>query len=432
MNLKMRKVFLLAICIMFVVSLTTAAKVFAKGGAQKKLSHGSPQSVGMDKDKIDSIDDLVQEAIAEGTTPGAVVLIAKDNKIIKEDAYGFASKYDMGQLLHNPKKMTIKTVFDLASVTKVMATTQGIMKLVSDGEVSVEDKAADYIPGFSKHGKDEITIEHLLTHTSGLTPWQPAYLHASDSSEVLEYINDMELDYETGTDRRYSDFSFMMLGFVIEEVSGQRLDEYLEQNIYKPLKMKDTMFNAGNKINKRIASTSWGNGYEYKMIDDPNFGYYVEEDADDFAGWRDYTLNGEVNDGNSYYANDGVAGHAGLFSNARDLAVLGQTMLNNGKYGNITLYDEETVQTFTDAHHSGQGFGWERNQAWYMGNLHSGEAYGHTGFTGTQVIFDPVYNLQIIVLTNKQNNGPLESGAYPGTGGLTSDIATAVYEAMGN
>ncbi|WP_164217172.1 serine hydrolase [Virgibacillus sp. YIM 98842] len=426
----MKKLFLLSFCIIFAVSLVTASTVLAKGGPPKKLSHGSPQSVGMDEERIDSIDELVKEAITDGITPGAVVLIAKDNKIIKEDAYGYASKYDMGKLLYNPKKMTIKTVFDLASVTKVMATTQGIMKLVSDGDISVEDKVVDYIPGFGNHGKGDITIEHLLTHTSGLTPWQPAYLHATNSSEVLEYINDMELEYETGTDRRYSDFSFMMLGFVIEEVSGQRLDDYLEENIYDPLKMKDTMFNASDKINKRIASTSWGNGYEYKMIDDPNFGYYVEEDADDFEGWRDYTLNGEVNDGNSYYANNGIAGHAGLFSNARDLAVLGQAMLNNGQYGNISLYDEETVQTFTDIQHSGQGFGWERNQSWYMGNAHSGEAYGHTGFTGTQVIFDPVYNLQIIVLTNKLNVGPLESGSYPGTGNLSSDIAETVYEAM--
>lgn len=424
----MRRTSIVVLVLVLLLSLSFSP-VYAETG-QNKLSHGSPQSVGMDKAKLTEINGIVQEAIDDQVTPGAVVLIAKDGKIILENAYGYAKKYDMGALLKNPEKMKKKTIFDLASVTKVMGTTQGIMKLVSEGKISVDDKVSEYIPGFAKNGKGAITIEDLLTHTSGLTPWKPTYLYADNPEEVLNYINNLSLEYVTGTDRRYSDFSFMTLAFVIENVTNQRLDEYLQENIYKPLKMKDTMFNAVENTNKKIAATSFGNAYEYKMIDDPNFGYYVEEDADEFAQWRNYTLQGEVNDGNSYYANNGVAGHAGLFSTARDLAVLGQTMLNNGNYGKIDLYNEKVIREFTSQQRFGQGYGWEKNKEWYMGNKHSAQAYGHTGFTGTQVMFDPKYNLQIIVLTNKQNNGPLENGSYPSTGALSKQIANTVYSSI--
>lgn len=400
-------------------------------GAANKLSHGSPQQVGFDKDTLSQIDGIVEEAIAADVTPGAVVLIAKDGRIVFEEAYGYAQRYDMGTELTNPRKMTIQTIFDLASVTKVMGTTQGIMKLVSEGVLSLEEPVATYLPAFGQNGKEAVTIADLLTHTSGLTPWEPTYLYAHSPEEAKEYLYALPLEYETGTARRYSDFSFMALGYVIESVTGTTLDSYLENEIYAPLKMKDTFFNASDKTNRLIAATSWGNPYEYKMIDDPNFGYYVEEDPDMFDGWRDYTLVGEVNDGNSFYAHQGVAGHAGLFATARDLAVLGQTMLNGGTYGKVELYSPEVVEAFTSPQRYGQGYGWELNQNWYMGTKRSSEAFGHTGFTGTQVIFDPVYDLQIIFLTNKQNNGQLPSGSYRSTGTLSRTIADKVYEALG-
>ncbi|SFB12361.1 CubicO group peptidase, beta-lactamase class C family [Lentibacillus halodurans] len=424
----MNKVSIITLILVLLLSVSLSP-VYAETG-QGQLSHGSPQSVGMDKEKLAEIDDIVQEAIHHQVTPGAVILVAKDNKIVLENAYGYAEKYDMGTLLKSPQKMTKKTIFDLASVTKVMGTTQGIMKLVSEGRISVTDKVSKYIPEFAKNGKEDVTITELLTHTSGLTPWEPTYLYAHNPDEVLDYINHLSLEYETGTDRRYSDFSFMTLGFIIEEVTGQNLNEYLKENVYEPLKMKDTMFNAAENTNKQIAATSFGNPYEYKMIDDPDFGYYVEEDADKFTQWRNYTLQGEVNDGNSYYAHNGVAGHAGLFSTARDLAVLGQTMLNNGSYGKVDLYNEDVIEAFTSQQRFGQGYGWEKDKAWYMGDKHSQQAFGHTGFTGTQVMFDPKYNLQVIVLTNKQNNGPLESGSYPSTGSLSKAIANTAYESF--
>jgi serine-type D-Ala-D-Ala carboxypeptidase len=424
--MKKRIILLMAILLLLTTPFFSTATA-AKG---QKLSHGSPQSVGMDSTTLEEIDRLVKGAIENNITPGAVVLVAKDGKIVKESAYGDAQKYDMGALLEKPRKMKKKTIFDLASLTKVMGTTQGVMKLVSEGELSVNDRVTKYIPDFASNGKGDVTIADLLTHTSGLTPWQPTYFHAKNSKEVLNYINALPLEYETGTDRRYSDFSFMMLGFIIEEISGEKLDDYLQKNIYEPLKMKDTMFTPSDHLDRKIAATSWGNPFEYKMVDDPDFGYNVPERAEDFERWRNHTLIGEVNDGNSFYANEGIAGHAGLFSTARDLAVLGQAMLNGGSYGKVNLYDNQVIDSFTQPQRFGQGYGWELDKNWYMGDRHSEKAFGHTGFTGTQVIFDPVYDLQIIVLTNKQNNGPLETGSYPSTGGLSKQIANIVYDSI--
>lgn len=395
-----------------------------------KLSYGKPELVGMNASKLAEVDNAVEKAISDGITPGAVLLVAKDGKIVKERAYGYAQKYDMGTLLDKPNPMKKDTMFDLASVTKVMGTTQGIMRLVSEGKLSVDDKVTKYIPEFGANGKGDVKIADLLTHTSGLTPWYPTYLYANTPEEVLNYINELPLEYETGTVRKYSDFSFMTLGFIIEKITNKKLDVYLESNIYQPLKMKHTMFTPDSVNKNKIAATSWGNPYEYKMIDDPNFGYYVEEDPDMFGGWRDYTLVGEVNDGNSFYGNGGVAGHAGLFSTAKDLAKLGQLMLNGGTYCKTKLYDEEVINQFTADQAFGQGYGWEREKNWYMGDAYSDKAFGHTGFTGTQVIFDPKYNLQIILLTNKQNNGPKSDGSYFSTGSLSKEVANIVYQSI--
>lgn len=405
-------------------------EIVASAHSTTKLSYGQPSHEGMNPKILSQIDQVVQKAINDQITPGAVLLVARNGKIVKENAYGYAQKYDMGIPLTHPRPMKKRTMFDLASVTKVMGTTQGIMKLVYEKKLSLSDPVTKYLPEFGQNGKSHITIKNLLTHTSGLTPWKPTYLYARNPSDVLDIINKLPLEYETGTKRVYSDFSFMTLGFVIQKITKKPLDIYLEQEIYQKLNLKHTVFTPPTSMKKKIAATSWGNPYEYKMIDDPNFGYYVEEDPDMFPYWRHYTLVGEVNDGNSFYANKGVAGHAGLFSTAKELAVLGQMMLNGGNYGKKTFYDKATIEEFSSEHEFGQGYGWEKAKNWYMGDYYSPKAFGHTGFTGTQVIFDPQYNLQIILLTNKQNNGQLPSGSYPSTGPLSKDIANLVYRSI--
>lgn len=387
------------------------------------LSPAKPGQVGVDSSKLSQIDSIVTKAITDGVTPGAVVLISKDGKIIKDSAYGYAEKYDKGLPLANPRKMTVNTMFDLASITKVMATTQAVMKLVEDGKISIHDPVVKYFPDFGKNGKSAITIEDLLTHTSGLPYWEPAYLYANDSSEVLKFIENMKLDYNTGSKRVYSDFNFMLLGYIVEKVTHESLETYAETQFYRPLGLKRIMFSPNKKGMKDIAATSWGNPYEYNEISELGL------DPDQFSKWRSYTYVGEVEDGNSFYANNGVAGHAGLFSSAKDLAVIGQMLMNGGKYGKTDIFKDKTIEEFTSEDRFGQGLGWERNQP-FMGKLHSRDAFGHNGSTGTQVIIDPNYNLQIIVLTNKQNNGLPKDGTYPSTTPLTADIADTVYQAI--
>ncbi len=434
----MRKNFIMkAIAASMAIGITTLSigSVTAKASTSndKLLSKGVTSK--LDESKLTKIDDLVNSNIKAGTFPGGVVLVAKDGVIVYEKAFGDAQKYDMGKELKTPRKASVDTIYDLASVTKVMGTTQAIMKLSYENKLNVNDKVSKYIPEFGKNGKENVKIKDLLTHTSGLTPWKPTFYHAANPKEELEFICNLPLEYETGTARKYSDFSFMTLAFVVEKVTGQTLDRYLEDTLYKPLGMKDTMFTPGSSLKSRIAATSWGNPYEYRMVADDNFGYVCDENVDDFKGWRNYTLVGEVNDGNSFYANQGVAGHAGLFSTTSDLAILGQLMLNGGSYNGIRLYDKATVDEFTSVQSSfGHGYGWEINRggesSGYMGKYADNNVFGHTGFTGTQVVFDKENNLQIISLTNKQNNGVLPSGNYASTFKFSRDLANIVYEAI--
>ncbi|MEW9083030.1 MAG: serine hydrolase [Caldanaerobacter subterraneus] len=299
-------------------------------GENYYLKKGTPYEVEMSKEILGKIDKIVLKAIEDGITPGAVVLVAKDGVIVKEKAYGWRQKYDMGKELSNPLPMKVDTIFDLASVTKVMGTTQAIMKLVYENRLKVADKVVEFIPEFGQNGKEDITISDLLTHTSGLPAWKPIYYHASNSKDSLKYICALHLEYKPGTNRKYSDIGFMVLGYVIEIITGKRLDVYLREEIYLPLEMKNTLFNPFKYLENprdKVAATSWGNPYEYKMIKEKNV-YQVEENINEWNKWRNYTLIGEANDGNCFYANEGIAGHAGLFSTVSDLAVLGQLMLN--------------------------------------------------------------------------------------------------------
>ena len=428
-NLLCLLIFLVLMSIIILPVSVDARQVVA-GTNNVVLRNGTPEEAGLDPHKIQMIDDIVQKHIDNGIAPGAVVLVAKDGIIVKNQAYGYAQKYDMGKLLETPKPMTTDTIFDLASVTKIMATSQGIMKLVSEGKLDVKDKVSKYIPEFGKNGKEDVTIEDLLSHTSGLTPWAPTYYHVTNSDDELKYICDLPLVYETGTQRKYSDFSFMTLGFIIEKITGQKLNIYLQNEIYKKLNMKDTGFLPSDSLKGRIAATSWGNPFEYRMVQ-TGTPYKVEETGyfETFQNWRQYTLIGEANDGNCFYANGGVAGHAGLFSTAYDLAILGQTMLNGGSYGHVKIYDENVLNEFIQPNKFGYGFDFDIGNGSYMGALVPSTTFGHAGFTGTQVMFDKVNNIEVIILTNKQNNGLTAKGTYASSYALSKEISDTVYSA---
>ncbi|CAM3154374.1 serine hydrolase [Streptobacillus felis] len=376
-------------------------------------------SVNIFAKNFDELDKITEKHIADKVMPGSVVLVAKDGNILYHKAIGNAQVLENGE--EKIRKMEDNTIFDIASLTKIFATTQAIMKLNSEGKIDLNERVMTYIPEFGKNGKENVKVRDLLTHTSGLTPWLPIFYHAQNSKEVLDYICNLGLEYPTGTARKYSDLSFMMLGFIVEKVSNMKLNDYVFTNIYYPLGLVRTRFLPLEAYSgKDIASTSHGNPFEERMVKDDNFGYKIDEDFDSFRYWRRNTLTGLVNDGNSYYANNGVAGHAGLFSTAYELYVLGEVLLNGGTYNGKTIYSKEVAEEFTKVQSSfGHGYGYEINRggekSGYMGMYANENFVGHTGFTGTQVVYDLKNHVQVVILTNKQNFGVNEKTSYRST-----------------
>lgn len=371
--------------------------------------------------------------------PGAEMLVLKDGKIVLKKAYGVQQAFDWssgeGKLLENPVPMETDTLIDLASCTKISATTQAVMKLVTEGRLDVKEKVASYLPEFAQNGKENVTVEELLTHTSGLPQWRPMFLYCDTKEEVLEYICSTGLMFEPG-EYYYSDLGFMTLGFLVEKISGQDLDEYVKTNIYEPLGMEKTGYlPLENGIEKeKIAVSSFGNPYEYCMVDEennPGFGYDCTEDQEAFEvfeGWRHNTLQGEVNDGNAAMGCQGVAGHAGVFSNVEELAVLYQTLLNGGTYNGVEIYSPEVLDQFTvDRMEEGKScYGFATGSSW-MKAL-SDTAFGHNGFTGQYITVDPENQIVTILLTNKMNAGLTDQNAY---NNLT-DFAKAFNHAVHN
>lgn len=390
-------------------------------------SNGLAQPATLLSNRIDSV---VQRAIQDGEIPGAVVLVAKDGKILHRNAYGYAQLYDYGmRKLAQPEPMTPEHLFDLASMTKVLATTMGMMVLVDRGAVKLNDPVFRYLPEFRGPSKDSITVRHLLTHSSGLYQWQPLYLYASTKTEVFKQICAMPLQYPVGAARRYSDLGFMLLGYIIEKTSGMTLDEFVKREIYRPLNLRSTSYTPLAFGFTKIAATSHGNPYEYRMVADTAFGYRVIGDPSPeiFKGWRHYTLKGETNDGNAFYGHGGVAGHAGLFSTVDDVYVLLSVMLNKGEYGGKRIFRPQVVEEFTKKNEYGHGLGW---QVTNLSPNTSEEivAIGHSGFTGTYGAFIPSHRAVLVILTNRQNLDVKADGFYNDIRNLQRDVTAALME----
>ena len=292
-------------------------------------------------------------------TPGfLVLLIAQQGHTHHEKAYGAAQLFDYGgKRMNAPPPMTTAHRFDLASLTKVFATTFGLMLLVDQGTVDLDAPVFTYLPAFRGPAKDSVTVRHLLTHSAGLYPWKPLYYHARTPQETYAYISQLPLGYLVGKERHYSDLGFMLLGYLIEAVSGQSLDAFLSNTVYDPLGLKKTTFNPPPS-GPPFAATSHGNPFEKRMVADDSFGYLCDEEPDAFQGWRTYVVAGEVNDGNAFHAHGGLAGHAGLFSTAADLQVMLDLLLNKGVYAGRRLLSEDVIETFLTKNRFGHGLGW--------------------------------------------------------------------------
>jgi serine-type D-Ala-D-Ala carboxypeptidase len=369
---------------------------------------------------IASADSLIGAAV--GTLiPGAVFLVAKDGRVAHERAFGYAQLNDYeGHRLASPPAMRTSTMFDLASVTKVMATTMAIMLLANRGSIDLDAPVSRYLPDFRGPHLDSITVRHLLSHSAGLVQWQPLYYHAANSAQTYTVIRDMPLEWGVGDARHYSDLGFMLLGYIVERVSGEPLDRFLGDSLYGPLRLRSTTFNPKTRGFSEFAATEQGNVYEHHMVYDSTFGYRYRGDPTAWNGWRQRVLVGEVDDGNSSYANGGVAGHAGLFSTAADLRVLLDLLNNRGSYGGRQYIRPETIDTFLERDKYQNYLGWQAPSYLPAGS------FSHTGFTGTYVAGVPQYKLSIVLLTNRQNMGTDARGYFPDVGPLQQAVALAI------
>ncbi|MFK7844069.1 MAG: serine hydrolase domain-containing protein [Rhodothermales bacterium] len=374
-------------------------------------------------------DSVVTAAIRAEELAGAVLMVSVQGEIKLLNAYGFARQFAYGGAsLPKPTPMTPNHVFDLASLTKVFATTFGAMLLVDQEKIALDDPVNMYLPAFSSPSKDSITVRHLLSHTAGLSPWKPTYYHAENKQETLDYISELELAYPVGQARHYSDLGFMLMGYIIENISGSSLDAFSHENLYNPLGLTQTGFNPD--ANLPLVATSHGNPFEKRMVADDNFGYECDEDPESFTAWRTRVLLGEVNDGNAYHAHGGIAGHAGLFSNAAELQILLELLLNNGTYRDKELIKPEVIQTFLTPNNTDNGLGWAMaSNVLLVDDLPPG-TFGHTGFTGTYAIAVPAHELSIVLLTNRQHAGVGEDGRYPSINDLRRSVVTTVLGAF--
>lgn len=374
---------------------------------------------------------VVGEWVREGRIPGAVVVV-QARELSFSAAFGSAQAYAYpGVELEAPVPMAPETVLDLASITKVAATTLGLMLLVDRGRIDLDAPVSTYLPDFTGGGKEVITIEHLLTHRSGLAAWWPVYYHADNADDAYRWVRDHPLAGPVGVERRYSDLGFMVLGRVITVVGGRSLDRFLAEKIYEPLGLVATGFRPtplralGDDPASRpdegsagpvFAATSHGNPFERRMVHDPDFGYFIEIDPGSWSGWRHHTLVGEVNDGNANHAFRGVAGHAGLFSTAGEVAALVRLVLNGGSLRGQRIVSSEVVERFLEDTGGGQALGWQLPAYAPPGS------FGHTGFTGTMALGIPELDVVVVLLTNRQNAGLGEDGRYPDVGPLQEAV----------
>ena len=403
----------------------------------------APEAAGFSAEKLQEVDQLIQRDIAAGF-PGAALIVIKDGQIVKQSAYGYRKKYSGHTPLPQFHKTRNDTLFDLASNTKMYATNFALQKLVSEGQLNLDAKIQQYLPKFMDSsgdtikGKADLRVVDLLQHSAGFAPdpqfHNPAVardLFSQDRGRTTEFLNRVPLSYKPGSKTAYSDTDYMLLGAIIEQVTGQGLDAYVEDEIYRPLHLKHTHFNPLEKgiSADRIAATELlGN---------------TRDGVIHFPGIRTYTLQGEVHDEKAFYSMAGVSGHAGLFSTTGDLAILLQVMLNEGGYGTACLFDSQTITEFTapSPGNATFGLGWRRNATpdmqWMFGTGASDQAYGHTGWTGTLTVIDPAIKLGIVLLTNKKHSPLIDpdnnSNKFAGdqfTTGKYGGIVSAIYDAL--
>ena len=339
------------------------------------LRQRPPSDVGMDAQRLLLIDRAVKEGLIAGGYPGAAVVVGRRGAIVWEKGYGST---DWGFGL--PTVQTKSTLYDIASLTKVVATSAAAMVLYDRGKLKLDAPVSRYLPEFRGGDKGRVTIRDLLTHRSGL-PAGRSFASAHNARQARRLVLETPLDAPPGTRTEYSDVGADVLGFVIEAIAGEPLDRFVARTIYDRLGLRNTLFRPGRDRRSRVAPTE-----NYPL--------------------RGYPIRGEVHD-DAAFALGGVAGHAGLFSTASDLAVFAQMMLNGGKYNGVRIVSDTTVARFTQRAAGSRALGWDTcigggSCGFYLGP----RTYGHTGYTGTSLWIDPDQQVFVIVLTNWVHAAP--------------------------
>lgn len=391
-----QKIIFYGICILFCSTACLANSIAQRhfpAGTQeifiaKNLSQSNIQ-------QLQYIAPWVENSIAEGYYPGAVILAAHNGQIIYRGVFGNR------RILPTIAPMRFDTIFDLASLTKPIVTTTAVMQLVEQGKLSLDAPVAQYWPAFASHGKSGITIRELLTHTSGISdPTLPSrlslllpvsqYIPAISvygKAALLRYIAQFKPPYPPNTSFIYSDFNFIVLGYLVERISGEPLDQYAQQHIFNPLGMKDSYFLPPSLLQDRIAPTQTINGK---------------------LRW------GEVHDDKAYLMG-GVAGMAGLFSDANDIGIFAQTLLQHGRISAGApdyLLSPATVTQMTMPQTPAyikqtRGLGWDIDSKFSArGSVFSTHSFGHTGWTGTSIWIDPASQTWLIILTSRTHPSP--------------------------
>ena len=342
------------------------------------------------------IDSLIDAAIADHAAPAMAVAIGRYDKLIYLHSYGRLTYDDTAPAVDE------HTRFDLASLTKVIATTTAAMMLEEQGRLDINRTVSSYLPEFNAPDKKDITVRMLITHRGGLEAFAPLWHTLKGRQQYLEAINSRPLAYVPGTKSVYSDWDYVLMGLIVERITGQTLDTYTAQHIFAPLGMMETGFRPDTAGLSHIAPT--------------------EIDSARGLVW------GTVHDENAD-AIGGVAGHAGLFSTAHDLAIFARMMLNGGSVGSVRLLAPTTIARWTAPQDAGssRALGWDTPALHSSaGRFFSPRSYGHTGFTGTSIWTDPQRGVWVILLTNRvyptrNNNKHLK---------LRRDISDAVQEAV--
>src|SRR5438876_6610672 len=380
-----------------------------------QLPNAPQTNTGVATERLARMDEVIRESIEKKELPGAVVLVARHGRVVWRKAYGARAVEPQREA------MTTDTIFDFASLTKVVATTTSIMILIEQGKVRLNDSVVKFIPEMKEGGRDAITIEHLLTHMTGFAPDFDLRERWIGYEEAIKHLYHEPLRSQPGTRFVYSDINYIALGEVVHRVSGLMLDDFAKRNIFTPLGMRDTGFRPDTRLKSRIAPTEKRRGQMN----------YLGDTGADAGPEAELWLRGQVHDPPSFRMG-GVAGHAGLFSTVDDLAIFCHMLLNGGVYHGSRILSPMAVAMMTQPHavsESGgtRGLGWDIATSFSTnkGDLFPLGSFGHTGFTGTSIWIDPASDTFVIFLSNRVHpDGKGDVG--PLRGRVASIVASSI------